>query len=103
MAVNVAVSIRGDLSAAMRDEGRILRKSVTQGLVQTGRQTRTELLRMMRRNLKLGKRLSGTKSTNLVRVLRKPRRGFGLWDPGADRTDHRPRGSPGPRQSGTRA
>ena len=81
MAVNVAVTIRGDLAAAMRDESRILRKSVTQGLAQTGQQTRTELLRMMRRNRKLGKRLSGTKSTNLVRVLRKPRKGFGLWDP----------------------
>lgn len=76
------VEVRGDLGKAIRAEGRAIRKAVTQGLAQAGRDTRRDLLREFRSRLRSGRRGVSLKSLNgLVSVGRKPRTGFESWSP----------------------
>ena len=76
------VEVRGDLGAAIRAEGRAVRKAVMQGMAQAGRDTRRDMLREFRSRLQSGRRLVGQRSLNgLVAVRRAPRTGFSSWTP----------------------
>lgn len=81
--VEVTVKVRAeDQRRWAAVENRILRKGAIQGLRKTARETRADLIKMVRRNLATGRRLTGSRSaSNLVGTYSVPKRGFDRWPP----------------------